>query len=124
MKSTYKLLGVFWDKRKMLEESLPEYTDKNFLFDYRVPLNLFDFKECVRSIRMTELLKSDDETILLEIVGNLNNCDKVVFLKDYDSKSMNPVIQKILEKRCSQIMNWVCEQLSQSSKPLLYVLYI
>ena len=82
MKSTYKLLGVQWD-HKSLPCALPIFVQNREIQDYCVERNLFDLNSYERQVRLTEILKTEDEKSVNRIIEKLNECDYVYINVDY-----------------------------------------
>ena len=56
MKSTYKLLGVFWDRKEIVETNFDVIRKCRDILDYRYVRELFDVNNYVRKIKVSELL--------------------------------------------------------------------
>ena len=112
MKSTYKLLGSFWDGRPVLKEPLPLYTQGEMPRDYRNERDLFDSNGYVRSIEISDLLRLDDGAKVDCILESLKHCDKVVVLTNKKLSTNNPVIERYLDKRMSQSLRYMKESLN------------
>lgn len=119
MKSTYKLLGSFWDGRENLEVPLAEYSGEKQIRDYKEGYDLFDTKEYVRSISISELLRLDDGNKVFATLERLRFCSKVVIILDCNLKSENPVIRRFLSKRVSQCLKLVQDRLPDK-KPEIF----
>ena len=61
MKSTYKLLGVFWDRKEIVETKFTIERKYRSILDYRYARELFDQKCYVRKIQISELFKENLE---------------------------------------------------------------
>lgn len=120
MKSTYKLLGSFWDGREDLDIPLVKYSGEETLRDYRVEYDLFDAKEYVRSVRVSELLRLDAGEKIHSILNKLYFCTKVVIVLDCNIQSANPVIRRFLSKRVSQCLKFVRDNFPNETTEILY----
>lgn len=114
MKSTYKLLGSFWDGRKDLDEPLAEYSREKQIRDYKEEFDLFDSQEYTRSVKVSELLRQNIGEKILPILERLRLCSKVVFVLDCSIQSENPVIRKFLSKRISQCLRYMQDHLADN----------
>jgi len=114
MKSTYKLLGSFWDGRKDLDEPLAEYSREKQIRDYKEEFDLFDSQEYIRSVKISELLRQNVGEKILPILERLRLCSKVVFVLDCSIQSENPVIRKFLSKRISQCLRYMQDHLADN----------
>lgn len=109
MKSTYKLLGSFWDGRKDLDEPLAEYSREKQIRDYKEEFDLFDSQEYTRSVKVSELLRQNIGEKILPILERLRLCSKVVLILDCSIQSENPVIRRFLSKRISQCLRYILD---------------
>lgn len=114
MKSTYQLLGSFWDGRKDLETPLTEYSRERQIRDYKEEYDLFDSQEYIRSVKISELLRQNVGEKILPILERLRLCSKVVFVLDCSIQSENPVIRKFLSKRISQCLRYMQDHLADN----------
>ncbi|MCF0217169.1 MAG: hypothetical protein HUK21_11965 [Fibrobacteraceae bacterium] len=114
MKSTYKLLGLFWDGRKDLEIPILEYTGETQIRDYKEEYDLFDSRDYIRSVKVSELFRLDDGDKISSILDRLRFCSKVVIVLDCDIKNKNPVIRLFLSKRVSQCLKYVRDYFTQN----------
>lgn len=106
MKSTYKLLGSFWDGRENLDVPLAVYSGEKQIRDYKEEYDLFDAKEYIRSVSISELLRLDAGDKVHAVLNRLRFCSKVVIIMDCELKSKNPVIRRFLSKRVSQCLKF------------------
>jgi len=108
MKSTYKLLGVFWDQRPIPEE-FPELVDCEEIQDYREEYNLFDLAGYRREVKLTELLSIENVEKLNSIIKLLRKCDKAYLHIDYIPRCELPVVCNFFVRRTMQIYRYIKE---------------
>lgn len=113
MKTTYKLLGSFWDGRKDLETPLAEYSEERQIRDYKEESDLFDTLEYIRSVRISELFRLEYGNRIFSVLDKLRLCSKVIIILDCYIKSENPVIRNFLSKRISQCLRLVQDYLAK-----------
>ncbi len=113
MKTTYKLLGSFWDGRKDLETPLAEYSEERQIRDYKEEYDLFDTLEYIRSVRISELFRLEYGNRIFSVLDKLRLCSKVIIILDCYIKSENPVIRNFLSKRISQCLRLVQDYLAK-----------
>lgn len=113
MKTTYKLLGSFWDGRKDLETPLAEYSEERQIRDYKEEYDLFDTLEYIRSVRISELFRLEYGNRFFSVLDKLRLCSKVIIILDCYIKSENPVIRNFLSKRISQCLRLVQDYLAK-----------
>ena len=111
MKSTYKLLGVFWDRKEIVETKFTIERKYRSILDYLYARELFDQKCYVRKIQISELLKANLEKEVQAIVKQLQHCDKIVGVIDYFPRVKNVVLQRFIRKRILQVLNYLREKL-------------
>ena len=115
MKSTYKLLGTFWDGRDVLEHPIAEYRGVEAIRDYKEEYDLFDTQEYVRSVKVSEILRQDAGEKILFILERIRHCSKIVLVLDCCIQNRNPVIRKFLSKRISQCLRYIQDCLVDES---------
>lgn len=115
MKTTYKLLGSFWDGRKDLETPLAEYSEERQIRDYKEEYDLFDTLEYIRSVRISELFRLEYGNRIFSVLDKLRLCSKVIIILDCYIKSENPVIRNFFSKRISQCLRLVQDHLADWS---------
>ena len=112
MKSTYKLLGVFWDGRKVVKTNFKVCKPRNEILDYHYPYELFDVNCYARKITITELLKVNEEKEAFEIVDKLKQCNKIYAIIDCIPNVRNPILLRFVRKRILQVLNYLQESAS------------
>ena len=96
MKSTYKLLGVFWDREEIVETNFDVIRKCRDILDYRYVRELFDVNNYVRKIKVSELLKANLENDVKVIINQLRHCDKIVGVIDYFPRVKNSVLRRFV----------------------------
>lgn len=106
MKTTYKLLGVFWDKKEDICYFNFVCSSIQNIRDYKEPFDLFDNNKYVRKILFSELFNISEnfkKERILEVVGY---CSKIFIENDCRIASNNKILKQFIFKRYCQI---VCE---------------
>ncbi len=111
MKSTYKLLGVLWDRKEIVDTKFAVVRKYRDILDYRYVRELFDVGGCVRKISISELLKTNVENEVKVIVKQLQYCDKIVGIIDYFPRVKNVVLRRFVRKRILQVLNYLRKEL-------------
>ena len=111
MKSTYKLLGVFWDGKKIVGTKFTIVRNCQNILDYRYMRDLFDVDGCVRKIKISELLKANFEGEAKALVEQLRHCDKIVGVIDYFPRIKNVVSRRFVRKRILQVLGYLRQEL-------------
>ncbi len=111
MKSTYKLLGVFWDRKEIVDNRFTVVRKCQDVLDYRYVRELFDVGGYVRKIKISELLKANLENEVKAITNQLLHCDKIVGVIDYFPRVKNVVLQRFVRKRILQVLNYLRNEL-------------
>lgn len=114
MKSTYKLIGAFWDHRETLGSplTLVEY-DPTYLAAGSA-LCLFDFLEMKRSVMLSELMSADGVTDVEGVLEGLREADKVAVVVDIAPRSTGEVQSRFFRKRALQALRMVVDELLES----------
>ncbi|MBQ9954936.1 MAG: hypothetical protein IJO87_05845 [Eggerthellaceae bacterium] len=103
MKSTYKLIGAFWDRRETSEIATLPITPYDPCYpDVSTEKCLFDLLEYKRSIKLTMLLALEREEDLAEIALRLKDCNKVAICLDYIPLSHGTVHVSFYRLRVAQ----------------------
>lgn len=111
MKSTYKLLGVFWDRKEIVYTKFVVVRKYRNVLDYRYVRELFDVGGYVRKIKISELLKANFENEVKAIINQLRHCDKIVGVIDYFPRVKNSVLRRFARKRILQVLNYLWKEL-------------
>lgn len=104
MKSTYCLVGAFWDGKPAADE-LPGIES----FDATVgPAgsadSLFDLKGRRRYVRLTDLMSCSDECELENLLVGLADSGTVYIAVDWQPNTLNPMIADYLSLRVRQVL--------------------
>ena len=111
MKSTYKLLGVFWDRKEIVYTKFVVVRKYRNILDYRYVRELFDVGGYVRKIKISELLKANFENEVKAIINQLRHCDKIVGVIDCLPRVKNSVLRRFARKRILQVLNYLWKEL-------------
>ena len=106
MKSTYKLLGVIYDK---LPETIHEYIvslNDDTISDISLEKNIFEVDEYVRKINLSYLFSIESKETLDLILAKASRLDKVVLVIDVSTD--NRITKDFIQKRVKQIL-WLLE---------------
>lgn len=120
MKSTYKLLGIHWDRLPLPKDPPRFYCCNTKVRRFDEEYDLLDWKYYVRKIPFSELLETKDMQMVDSILLKVNTCDAIVVEVDYFPLKTNPIVCNFLVRRLLQmygvIMNHCCG-------PELYIMY-
>ncbi|MBQ1550744.1 MAG: hypothetical protein IIZ67_01455 [Bacilli bacterium] len=109
MKSSYKLLGVFWDKL-----STPDiffYMDDSiFINELDEEYNLFDTG--LRKINLSTILKVKNEDELITLIKKIDNFESLLINVDYIPINKNKILMNFYIKRIKQIYGYFKNQLN------------
>ena len=111
MKSTYKLLGMFWDRKEIVDTKFAVVRKSRDILDYRYVRELFDVGGYVRKIKISELLKVNFENEVKAITNQLLHCDKIIGMIDYFPRVKNSVLRRFARKRILQVLNYLQKEL-------------
>ena len=111
MKSMYKLLGVFWDRKEIVYTKFVVVRKYRNILDYHYVRELFDVGGYVRKIKISELLKANFENEVKAIINQLRHCDKIVGVIDYFPRVKNSVLRRFARKRILQVLNYLWKEL-------------
>ncbi len=104
MKSTYKLIGDFWDKRPESSE-LARYTsfDESYL-PIEMPLCLFDLAGKRRRMPLSVLFTVQNDTQLQKVAANAKDCLELAIELDCLPYLNSVIHQKFFAHRLSQVV--------------------
>ena len=107
MKSTYKLIGAFWDGLPTSGDTeTAEIYDSDILVDTE-PENLFD-QECFRrSVPLSELFGASQEAEIGAIVARISRCDEVFLVIDCQPRTSGLVPNQLHRKRTLQMLGYL-----------------
>ncbi len=107
MKSTYKLIGLYWDGKaeaERLEDLLP--FDPSYL-DSSAPLCLFDFVAKKRNVYLSVLLGANNQEEFDSVAKGLEGCDYIAVVVDYCPVFASIVHRRFYEHRALQVLGQV-----------------
>lgn len=107
MKSTYKLLGIVWDRAPLPREKPAFCTNVDIPADVEKPENLFDMIGKRRSIPLTRLFSAESREDLDVILGPAEGCNEIVIVLDYQLENVGTVVEKFLELRALQLYEYI-----------------
>jgi hypothetical protein len=119
MKSTYKLLGTFWDHKCPMAYPPPLLSYDELFLDASHPDCLLDLLSKNRSVSHLKLLAINSEADFKNYIGPLRNCNKIALVLDYDFQASNPTHLQFIAKRTAQICQQLNEALSQAELVLM-----
>ena len=102
MKSTYKLLGLIYDK---LSEAKCKYVASSYddtILDISAKRSIFDVDEYVRKINLSYMLSIETMEQLSLLLEKIADLDKVILVSDV--KTNNRIINTFISKRTKQIL--------------------
>lgn len=111
MKSTYKLIGVFWDGK-------PEASGRAAVVPYDpyyLPLSaqpcLLDLIERKRRVGLSQLLGIGSQEDVMSLAEKLEGCGSVAVVVDYLPKAKSSVHRRFFEHRALQALKALSEAL-------------
>ena len=113
MKSSYKLLGLFWDRRPMPKDC-PDFRPHRKLLNYSYPYEFFDRKRYERKINFSELLDVSSEEAIRKIIDEVKSCDMVAVRIDVEYHFFCSVFVKFIAKRALQIYKFLVDNLKET----------
>ncbi|NMM98698.1 hypothetical protein [Bifidobacterium olomucense] len=119
MKSTYKLIGVFWDHRPESNTSLEPIDYDPFYLEAGHPDCLFDCIGKRRYITLSKLLAADSEQTVSTLTTQLVDCTGIAVLCDYTPTSQGCVPQRFFRHRVRQILQLLESILPNASITLM-----
>ena len=114
MKKCYKLFGVFWDQREIVNSEIFFYDETDVLQDWKEPFNLFDFHGYKRKVAISTLLSVEKEVDIAAIIDRVKTCDEVIIHLDYCPIVSNRAIVCFYLKRVLQIYSYMVFELPDS----------
>ncbi len=113
MKSTYKLIGAYWDHVPLPAKEASLSYDSTYL-PADSPLCLFDLIEKKRRIGISELLAADSDTRFSAIVDDFDGCDAVAILLDYQPSCGGSILRRFYHLRALQAYGKLASALPDS----------
>ncbi len=111
MKTTYKLLGLVWDKKEIVQTKFEIFKHGVSILDFRYDDELFDVNECMRKIAISELLNANEEKDVFEITNKLKRCCKILVVIDWLPNVRNFILQRFAKKRILQVLNYLSKRM-------------
>lgn len=105
MKTTYKLFGLVWDKKEIVQTKFEILKHDDPILDFRYDYELFDVNEYTRKIAISELLNANEEKDVFEITNKLKRCGKILVIIDCLPNVRNFILQRFAKKRILQVLN-------------------
>lgn len=102
MKSSYRLIGVFWDHRPEATVSLVPAAYDPFYLEAGHPDCLFDCKGKHRYVTLTELLSLNSQEDLDRLASRLGGCVGIAVISDFAMRSRGSVVRQFLQHRLLQ----------------------
>jgi len=112
LKTSYKLLGKFWDK---LKTSTPvSYLDSDdFISDIDEDYNLFDFNN-IRKVDITDILEINNDAELKILLDKMKKYSSILININYIPISRNRSLDNFYLKRINQIYSYFKEKLDNT----------
>ena len=119
MKSSYKLIGVQWDRLpvpktlpqiEFLNDNVPEYTEE---------FTLLDSKCFRRRIKITDFLKAESLDDVEDILFVVKNCDEVLIEIDYFPRVNESAVVSFYTKRVLQMIQYILNKCECQQKKLV-----
>jgi hypothetical protein len=102
MKSSYKLIGAYWDHAPLPQEKIFLIPFDPTYLPASSPLCLFDLIEKKRRIGITELLTVESDAQLAAMSDGLSDCVEVAVLLDYQPSAPGNVPRRFYRRRVLQ----------------------
>lgn len=119
MKSTYKLIGVYWDHTPLPKNEVTLVAYDPTYLTAGSPLCLFDLLEKKRRIDITELLAVDSDLQFQTMVDSFSGCDKVAVVLDYQPSCRGSVLHGFYALRVLQAYGKLAYSLSNTRVTLM-----
>ena len=119
MKKSYKLLGLFWDRKPEASAvyELDAY-DPDYLAITEQP-SLFDLVEKKRRITLTELLNVNTHQAFETIIEKLKGCNSVAIVNDCHPRSRSRIHRDFFLHRLLQVIEALSSKLPESKVMLM-----
>lgn len=120
MKSTYKLIGCFWDGLPV--DANPETIA---VFDAEIavagtPENLFDGQGVRRRMLLSDLLAAPEKETMHELIQRAKDCDELYLELDCRPKAPGAVPQIFFQKRAQQAAGFLKANAPETHVRLMY----
>lgn len=114
MKSTYKLFGIYWDRKKSVCFEGIEVIKGNQGFDYRQPFCLFDIFDEYRTVNISELLCVVNDSEFDSLCNELRKFHRIAINVDYITCISSISSSRFYKKRICQIFFAIQQALPDS----------
>lgn len=104
MKTSYKLIGLFWDHRPESESPLDTVPFDPLFLESGHPYCLFDSDAKRRRIPLTRLLALKSQQEAAELTNALIDCASIAVIRDFEPMTQGMVPQSFYRHRLSQAM--------------------
>ena len=112
MKTSYKLLGVFWDNLKT--STTVSYLDgDNFINNIDEDYNLFDINN-IRKVDITDILEIKNEAELEILLNKMKKYNSILISINYIPINRNKSLDNFYLKRINQIYSYFKEKLDNT----------
>ncbi len=111
MKTTYKLFGLVWDKKEIVQTKFKTHKLETSILDFRYDYELFDENEYIRKIAISELLNANKEKDVFEMINKLKQCSKILVIIDWLPKVRSFILQRFAKKRILQVLNYLSKSI-------------
>jgi len=112
LKSSYKLLGVFWDN--LQTTNTVSYLDSNnFINELDDDYNIFDMNK-IRKINISNILRIENTVDLESLIIKMKEHESILINIDYIPSNNNKILNKLYSKRINQIYNYFSNHLKNT----------
>ncbi len=111
VKTTYKLFGLVWDKKEIVQTKFKTHKLETSILDFRYDYELFDENEYIRKIAISELLNANKEKDVFEMINKLKQCSKILVIIDWLPKVRSFILQRFAKKRILQVLNYLSKNI-------------
>lgn len=119
MKSTYKLIGVFWDGRPEMTSGIAIRPYDPFYLALSSQPCLFDIVERKRRVELSRLLEIGSTEEAEMLIEEFAECTSVAVVLDYLPKAKSSVHRKFFEHRLLQVLGSLSELLPEAEIVLM-----
>lgn len=112
MKTSYKLLGKFWDNLKT-SATLSYLDSDDFISDIDEDYNLFDFNN-IRKVDITDILEIDHDAELKILLDKMKKYSSILININYIPINRNRSLDNFYLKRINQIYSYFNEKLDNT----------
>lgn len=113
MKSTYDLIGVFWDRRvSTTDMKVAPYNP--LTPEIGTPYCLFDTAGKERNVRLSALFKVQNNADWDYLRSSIADCNRIMVVDDCRPKFQGEVVQQFHERRLGQVMHLLQNEVPQA----------